>query len=83
MAVEAMHVDLLTMLQAQEARIADRETLIHEICTKQGIKGFDHSPLERDQVLDFLERLSNMQAKQNDETEDLQVGNVHIEIQHD
>jgi hypothetical protein len=63
-----------TQIQAQETRLVERETLIHGISAKQAIKGFDHSPLERDKVLEFLQRLSDLQHRQNSETESLQVG---------
>jgi DNA repair protein RAD50 len=61
------------MGQAQEQRIADREALIREISGKHNIKGYDHSPLEREKVIEFISRLDGLQRRQNVELEKLQV----------
>ncbi|PFH54076.1 hypothetical protein AMATHDRAFT_852 [Amanita thiersii Skay4041] len=57
--------------EAQNRRIAEREQLIHEIGEKFAIKGFQHSPLERDKVLEFMTRLGEAQRKQRTEYERL------------
>ena len=60
-------------IQAQLRRIEERETLIRSIGTKHNLKGFDHSPLEREKVIEFVSRLSDLQRRQNVENERLQV----------
>ena len=59
--------------QAQSRRIEERETLIRSIGTKHHLKGYDHSPLEREKVVEFISRLGDLQRLQNAETERLQV----------
>ncbi|KAM6494341.1 AAA domain containing protein [Amanita muscaria] len=59
--------------EAQNRRIAEREQLIHEIGEKLDIKGFHHSPLERDSVVEFISRLGDAQRKQWNELEKLQI----------
>ncbi|KAF8231720.1 hypothetical protein L208DRAFT_43628 [Tricholoma matsutake] len=44
----AVHGGLVAEAEAQKQRIAEREQLIHDISEKYGIKGFSHSPLERE-----------------------------------
>ncbi len=51
----------------------EREQLIHEISGKYDIKGFGHSPLEREKVVEFISRLGDVQRKQRAELERLQV----------
>lgn len=51
----------------------EREQLIHEISGKHDIKGFGHSPLEREKVVEFISRLGDSQRKQRAELERLQV----------
>ncbi|KAF8631077.1 hypothetical protein AX15_002678 [Amanita polypyramis BW_CC] len=58
--------------EAQNRRIVEREQLIHEISEKYDIKGFSHSPLERDKVMEFITRLGDAQRKQRAELERLQ-----------
>ncbi|KAF8349440.1 hypothetical protein F5887DRAFT_914397 [Amanita rubescens] len=57
---------------AQSKRMEEREQLIHEISGKYDIKGFGHSPLERDKVVEFISRLGDVQRKQRAELERLQ-----------
>jgi len=59
--------------QAQSRRIEERETLIRSIGTKHHLKGYDHSPLEREKVVEFISRLGELQRQQNADTEQLQV----------
>ncbi|KAN0125486.1 P-loop containing nucleoside triphosphate hydrolase protein [Lactarius tabidus] len=66
------HGQLIAEAKAQEERIHDRETLIHEIATQNGIRGFDVSPLERDKVQDFSTKLSTLSAQQTAEVERIQ-----------
>ncbi|KAI0917273.1 hypothetical protein AcW2_007450 [Taiwanofungus camphoratus] len=72
------HVDLINeqgQLQAeakaQEQLISDREEMIREIGAKYEIKGYDHSPLEREKVLEFITRLGELRRRQNLETDEL------------
>jgi DNA repair protein RAD50 len=51
----------------------DREQLIRDISIKHQLKGYDHTPLEKDKVLQFGSRLADLQRRQNTETETLQV----------
>ena len=63
-------------LQAQERRIADREELIREIGAKYQLKGYDHSPLEREKVQEFIVKLGDLRRRQGAETDKLQVSIV-------
>ncbi|KDR82825.1 hypothetical protein GALMADRAFT_112894 [Galerina marginata CBS 339.88] len=58
--------------EEQRKRIAQREQAIHEIGDIYGIKGFSHSPLEREKILEFLSRLGDVQRRQQHEFEKLQ-----------
>ncbi|TFY67850.1 hypothetical protein EVJ58_g1346 [Rhodofomes roseus] len=58
--------------KAQEQRIADREELIREISATHNIKGYDHAPLDRHEVTDFIEKLKDLKRRQNLETDKLQ-----------
>jgi len=60
-------------IQAQLRRIEERETLIHSIGTKHHLNGYDHSPLERENVIEFISRFGDLRRRQNAETERLQV----------
>ncbi|KAF9783547.1 AAA domain-containing protein [Thelephora terrestris] len=66
------HGSLKAEETAQSRRIEERETLIRSIGAKHHLKGYDHSPLEREKVLEFLSRLGDLQRSQNAETERLQ-----------
>ncbi|KAI0822321.1 hypothetical protein BC628DRAFT_691139 [Trametes gibbosa] len=63
---------LLADEKAQEQHIADREELIRDIASRHHIKGYENSPLERDQVLQFISTLGDAKRKQNAETDRLQ-----------
>lgn len=71
--IESVWADPLTICQQQEERISDREKLISEISTQHNIKGYNHTPLEREKVIDFISRLNELQRKQRMEFEKLQV----------
>ncbi|KAF8195567.1 AAA domain-containing protein [Pholiota molesta] len=62
---------LLAEAEEQDRRIAQREQAIQEIASVYGLKGYDQTPLERDKVLEFLARLSELQRKQQVEYENL------------
>ncbi|KAH8104626.1 AAA domain-containing protein [Cristinia sonorae] len=63
---------LQAQIKVQEQQLAEREDLIREIAAKHQMKGYDHSPLGRDEILDFIGKLSDLQKSQNRETERLQ-----------
>jgi DNA repair protein RAD50 len=69
---------ILTVFQAQEQRISDREHHIKDISSKHNIKGYDYTPLEREKVIEFFERLSDLQNRQRTEYEKLQVSRPDI-----
>lgn len=50
----------------------EREELIREISNKHNIKGYNHSPLEREKINEFIYRLGDLQSKQRSEYEKLQ-----------
>lgn len=52
--------------------MVEREELIREISDKHSIKGYSHSPLEREKVIEFIYRLGDLQSKQRSEYEKLQ-----------
>lgn len=58
--------------QNQERNIRDREALIRSLAEKHGIKGYDHSPLEDDRVLDFELKLKDISRRHNSDLEKLQ-----------
>ncbi|KAF9643243.1 hypothetical protein BDM02DRAFT_1548809 [Thelephora ganbajun] len=66
------HGSLKAEEKAQSRRIEERETLIRSIGTKHHLKGYDHSPLEKEKVVEFISRLGDLQRRQNAETERLQ-----------
>jgi DNA repair protein RAD50 len=57
--------------------MADREEVIRAISSKLHIKGFDHSPLERNEIVDFMVKLEDMQKRQKVEYEKHQVCHLH------
>ncbi|OJA09417.1 hypothetical protein AZE42_03080 [Rhizopogon vesiculosus] len=50
------HGELAAEAKAHDRRIAEREELIREISDKYNIKGYSHSPLEREKVVEFVSR---------------------------
>ncbi|PPQ65386.1 hypothetical protein CVT26_000011 [Gymnopilus dilepis] len=58
--------------EEQKRRIASREQLIRDIGEMYDIKGFNHSPLEREKVAEFVARLGDIQRRQQREFEKLQ-----------
>ncbi|KAF8552026.1 hypothetical protein OG21DRAFT_1486552 [Imleria badia] len=66
------HGELAAEAKAHERRLIEREELIREISDKHNIKGYSHSPLERENVNEFIHRLGDLQSKQRSEYEKLQ-----------
>ncbi|PSR71740.1 hypothetical protein PHLCEN_2v12388 [Hermanssonia centrifuga] len=58
--------------KAQEERLLKREGIIREVSTKYQLQGYDHSPLEREKIVEFIDRLHALQKRQNQETDKLQ-----------
>ncbi|KAF8895513.1 hypothetical protein BD779DRAFT_1640508 [Infundibulicybe gibba] len=71
------HGILVAEAEVQKRRIHEREQLIHETGEKYGIRGYSHSPLERDKVVEFLTRLGDFQRKQKSEHEKFQLDLRH------
>lgn len=53
--------------------LREREETIRELGAKHQLLGYDHSPLEREKIIDFITRLTDLQRTQNNETDALQV----------
>ncbi|KAG9308463.1 P-loop containing nucleoside triphosphate hydrolase protein [Chiua virens] len=66
------HGELAAEAKAHNRRLSEREELIREISDKHNIKGFNHTPLEREKVNEFIYRLGDLQRKQRSEYEKLQ-----------
>lgn len=64
--------ELAAEAKAHERRIAEREELIRDISDKQNIKGYSHSPLEREKVNEFISRLGDLQRRQHADYKKLQ-----------
>ena len=62
-----------TISQAQQHRIEEREAYIRELSSKHHMMGYEHSPLEREKVVEFISRVTDLKNRQNTETERLQV----------
>ncbi|KAG1739598.1 hypothetical protein EDB19DRAFT_1828817 [Suillus lakei] len=68
------HGELAAEAKAHDRRISEREELIRDISDKNNIKGYNHSPLEREKVVEFVSRLGDLQRRQRSEYEKLQTG---------
>ncbi|KAG0697633.1 P-loop containing nucleoside triphosphate hydrolase protein [Suillus ampliporus] len=68
------HGELAAEAKAHDRRISEREELIRDISDKNNIKGYNHSPLEREKVVEFVSRLGDLQRRQRSEHEKLQTG---------
>ncbi|KAG6379376.1 P-loop containing nucleoside triphosphate hydrolase protein [Boletus reticuloceps] len=66
------HGELAAEAKAHDRRLIEREELIREISDKHNIKGYSHSPLEREKINEFIYRLGDLQSKQRAEYEKLQ-----------
>lgn len=60
--------------QAHEAKIGEREKLIRDLSIKYNMQSYAHTPLEREKVIEFISRLSELQTRQNAETDRVTVG---------
>ncbi|KAG1761056.1 hypothetical protein EDD22DRAFT_35947 [Suillus occidentalis] len=68
------HGELAAEAKAHDRRISEREELIREISDKNNIKGYNHTPLEREKVVEFVSRLGDLQRRQRSEFDKLQTG---------
>ncbi|KAG2155166.1 P-loop containing nucleoside triphosphate hydrolase protein [Suillus bovinus] len=68
------HGELAAEAKAHDRRISEREELIREISNKHNIKGYNHTPLEREKVVEFVSRLGDLQRRQRSEFDKLQTG---------
>lgn len=66
------HGELAAEAKAHDRRISEREELIREISDKNNIKGYNHTPLEREKVVEFVSRLGDLQRRQRSEFDKLQ-----------
>ena len=64
---------MLICIQAHEEVLREREETIRELSAKHHLLGYDHSPLEREKIIEFITRLTDLQRTQNSETDTLQV----------
>ena len=55
---------------------------IRDIGEMYDIKGFNHSPLEREKVAEFVARLGDIQRRQQREFEKLQVSSSRLAKEH-
>ncbi|KAG1899589.1 uncharacterized protein F5891DRAFT_1189393 [Suillus fuscotomentosus] len=68
------HGELAAEAKAHDRRISEREELIRDISDKNNIKGYNHTPLEREKVVEFISRLGDLQRRQRSEFDKLQTG---------
>ncbi|KAG2030192.1 P-loop containing nucleoside triphosphate hydrolase protein [Suillus americanus] len=68
------HGELAAEAKAHDRRISEREELICDISDKNNIKGYNHTPLEREKVVEFVSRLGDLQRRQRSEFDKLQTG---------
>ena len=73
---QGLHGQLIAKQDAHRANIASRDILICELASQQGIRGFDSTPFEQRQVDQFINMLAEMQQKQKQSVEHLQVSPV-------
>ncbi|KAI0702294.1 hypothetical protein BC835DRAFT_1404375 [Cytidiella melzeri] len=66
------HGQLAAEAKAHEEVLREREEAIRELSTKHQLMGYDYSPLEREKIIEFITRLTDLQRAQNNETDALQ-----------
>ncbi|PIL22506.1 hypothetical protein GSI_15195 [Ganoderma sinense ZZ0214-1] len=79
-AARSSHVELMSKqgeLHAEERvieqRMAEREELIRDLSSRFHIRGFEQSPVEREEAQQFLAALNDVKRRQHAETDRLQV----------
>jgi len=73
---QGLHGQLTAKQEAHRANLASRDVLICELASQQGIRGFEGTPFEQRQVNQFISMLAELQQKQQDSVEHLQVGPI-------
>lgn len=83
------HVELLSEhgvytgeAKAQEGRLSERQDLINEIARKHNISGFASSPLSREQVITFKNRLEAIQSEKAREYERVQTASKNRDAEY-
>jgi len=70
---QGLHGQLTAKQEAHRANLASRDVLICELASQEGIRGFDSSPFEQRHVDQFINILADLQQKQQESVEHLQV----------
>ena len=73
---QGLHGQLTAKQDAHRANLASRDVLICELASQQGIRGFESTPFEQRQVDQFINILAELQYKQQEGVEHLQVGSI-------
>jgi len=70
---QGLHGQLIAKQDAYQANLALRDVLICELASQQGIRGFEITPFDQRQVDQFSSVLAELQEKQQENVEHLQV----------
>ena len=73
---QGLHGQLIAKHDAHRTNLASRDVLICELASQRGIRGFEVAPFEQRQVDQFLSVLAELQQKQQESVEHLQVSLV-------
>ena len=73
---QGLHGQLTAKQDAHRANLASRDILICELASQQSIRGFESTPFEQRQVDQFVSILAELQQKQQENVEHLQVGPI-------
>ena len=73
---QGLQGQLIAKQDAHRTNLASRDALICELASQQGIRGFEVIPFEQRQVDQFISVLADLQQKQQESAEHLQVGLV-------
>lgn len=71
---QGLHGQLIAKQDAHRTNLASRDALICELASQQGIRGFEVIPFEQRQVDQFIGVLAELEQKQQESVEHLQVG---------
>jgi hypothetical protein len=73
---QGIHGQLIAKQDAHRANLTSRDVLVCEIASQQGIRGFDNTPFEQRQIDQFVNILAELQQKQQESVEHLQVSPI-------
>jgi hypothetical protein len=73
---QGLHGQLIARQEAHRANLTSRDGLIRELASQQGIRGFDSTSFEQRQVDQFINILAELQQKQQEGVEYLQVSPI-------